>query len=116
MELPTNYHEDGHLNVDVLFVKKMRLFVLSSVEGRCINLESLFSKHTKYLLTIIQQIIQSQRFKDILTILGVVSNHTKEWIHMNLRTDQVNYTTKSQVHTTTDPRIAEYKSIMVRKF
>ena len=23
MELPTNYHEDGHLNVDVLFVEKI---------------------------------------------------------------------------------------------
>ena len=23
MELPTNYHEDGHLGVDVLFVKKI---------------------------------------------------------------------------------------------
>ena len=23
MELPTNYHKDGHLNVDVLFVKKI---------------------------------------------------------------------------------------------
>ena len=23
MELPTNYHEDGHLNVDVLFMKKI---------------------------------------------------------------------------------------------
>ena len=22
MELPTNYHKDGHLNVDILFVKK----------------------------------------------------------------------------------------------
>ena len=30
---------------------------------------------------------------------------------MNLRTDQVNYTTKSQVHTTTDARIANNKLI-----
>ena len=74
------------------------------------DLESLFSKHTKYLLNILQQIIQSRRFKDILTILGVVSKNTKEWIHMNLRIDQVNYTTKSQVHTTTDTRIAKNKS------
>ena len=28
MELPTNYHEDGHQNVDVLFVKNIRLFIL----------------------------------------------------------------------------------------
>ena len=30
MELPTIYHKDGHLNVDVLFVKKIQLFVLAS--------------------------------------------------------------------------------------
>ena len=33
MELPTNYHKDRHLNVDILFVKKMRIFVLSSVDA-----------------------------------------------------------------------------------
>ena len=32
IELTTNYHKDGHLNADVLFVKKIQLFVLSSVE------------------------------------------------------------------------------------
>ena len=35
MELPTNYDEGGHLNVDVLFLKKIRLFVLSFMEDRC---------------------------------------------------------------------------------
>ena len=74
------------------------------------DLESLFSKHTKYLLNIIQQIIQSRMLKTILTILGVASKNTTEWIHMNLRTDQVNYTTKSEVYTTTDARIANNKS------
>ena len=77
MESPTNYHEDAHLNVEVLFEKKIQLFVLSSVEDRYMDLESLFSKHTKYLLNILQQIIQSQRFKNILTILGVFSKNTK---------------------------------------
>ena len=32
MESPTNYHEDGHLNVDVLFVKKIQFLILSSLE------------------------------------------------------------------------------------
>ena len=59
IELPTNYHKDGHLNVDVLFVKKIRLFILSSVENRYMEYELLFSKHTMYHLNIIQQIIQS---------------------------------------------------------
>ena len=57
MEVPTIYHKDGHLNVDVLFMKKMQWFVLSSTGDQCTHLESLFSKHTKYLLNIIQQII-----------------------------------------------------------
>ena len=84
MELPTNYHKDGHLNADVMFVKKIRLFIQLSVENRHMEFESLFSKHTIYLLNIIQQIIQSQRFKAMLTILKVVSKDTKEWICMNL--------------------------------
>ena len=90
MELPTNYHQDGPLNVDVLFVKKLRLFILSSVD-QCMEFEPLFSKHTMYLLNITQQIIQSRRFKAILTILGVISKNTKEWIRMKLRTNQANY-------------------------
>ena len=95
IELPTNYHEGGQLNVDELFVKKIRLFVLSSVEDQCMHLESLFSKHTKYLLNILQQISQSRRFKNIFTILGGVSKNTNEWISGNLRTDRINYTPDS---------------------
>mmetsp|Transcript_63390 Transcript_63390/g.71742 ORF Transcript_63390/g.71742 Transcript_63390/m.71742 type:complete len:141 (+) Transcript_63390:115-537(+) len=101
MELPKNHHQDGHLNVDVLFVKKIRLCILSSVENRHMEFESLFSKHTMYLLNIIQQIIQSRRFKAMLTILKVVSKNTNEWICMNLGTTQANYTTNSQTHVTT---------------
>ena len=109
MELPTIYHKGGSMSVDVLFVKKIQLFILSSVENRHMEFESLFSKHTMYLMNIIQQIIQSQRFKAILTILGVVSKNTKEWICMNLRTNQAKYTTNSQVHATTDARIVNDK-------
>ena len=58
MESLTNYHKDGHLNVDVLFAKKIQLFVLSSVEDQCMHLELLFPKHTEYLLNILQHIIQ----------------------------------------------------------
>ena len=50
MKLPTNYHKDGYLSVDVLFVKKIRLFVLSSMEEQCMHLELLFSK-TYYIPT-----------------------------------------------------------------
>ena len=109
MESATNYHKDRHLNVNVLFVKKIQLFILLSVENQCMEFESLFSKHTIYLLKIIQQIIRSQRFKAELTILGVVSKNTKEWICMNLRTNQTNYATNSQVHATTNARILNDK-------
>ena len=110
MKSPTDYHKDSHLNVEVLVTKKIQLIILSSMENHCMDLKSLFSKHTKYLLNIIQQIIQSQRLKAIFIILRVVSKNTKEWIRMNIRTDQVNYATKSQLHTTTDARIANNKS------
>ena len=72
IELPTNYHKDRHLNVDVLFVNKIQLFVLSSIEDQYMHLELLFSKHTKYLMNILQQIIQSQRFKKVSTDLKEV--------------------------------------------
>ena len=106
---PTDYHKDSHLNAEVLVMKKIQLLIFLSVDC-CMDLELLFSKQTKYLLNIIQQIIQSQRLKAILTIFGVAFKNTKEWIHMNLRTDQVNYATKSQVRATTDARIANNKS------
>ena len=32
MKLPTNYRKDRNLNTDILFVKKMQIFVLSSAE------------------------------------------------------------------------------------
>ena len=86
------------------------MFILLSVENLCMDLKSLFYKHTKYLLNIIQQIIQSRRLNATLTILGTASKNTKEWICMNLRTNQVNYTTNSQVHTTTYNKIANNKS------
>ena len=54
--------------------------------------------------------IQSQRLKDILTILGEVYDNSKVWIRINLRTDQVKCDNKSQAHTTTDVRTTSSKS------
>ena len=42
MESPTLCHKNGHLQVDVLLVKKIQLFVLTSTEDQCAHLESLF--------------------------------------------------------------------------
>ena len=104
IELPTNYHKDGHLSVDVLFVKKIQLFIVSSVENRHMEFELLFSKHTMYLLNITKQIVQSRRFKAMLTILRVVYKNMKDWICMNLCTTQANHTTNTIVHAATDAR------------
>ena len=57
IKLPTNYCKGRHLNIDIFFVKKIQMFVLSSLEDRCRHFETLFSKHNKYILNIIQQII-----------------------------------------------------------
>ena len=109
MELTTNYYKDRHLNVDVLFVEKIRLFILLPVENRYMEYEMLFSKHNMYLLSIIQQVIQSRRFKAILTTLKFVSKNTKGWICMNVCNTWANYTTNLLVHATTNARIVNDK-------
>ena len=106
MGLLTNYYKDGHLNVDVLFVKKIWLFILSSGEDQYMHLESLFLNILNTYQNILQQTIQSQRFKNIFTILRGVSKNMKEWVRGNLRNDQINYTTDLQIHATTDARVA----------
>ena len=40
VELSTNYHNGRHLNIDILFVKKIQIFVLSSVEDRCTHFKT----------------------------------------------------------------------------
>ena len=42
MESPSLCHKNGHLQIDVLLVKKLRLFVLSSTEEHCIHLDHCF--------------------------------------------------------------------------
>ena len=92
-----------------MFRKQRFKFHTSVFHGRCMKFEPMFSKHTMYLMNIIQQIIQSRRFKAVLTILGVVSKKMKEWICMNLRTDQANYVINSQVYANANARIVNDK-------
>ena len=78
MESPSICHINDQLQTDVMSVKKLQLFVLSSSEEHCVHLESLFSKHTKYLLKLCQQVIQSGRFKKAPnTLKRVLKNVTK---------------------------------------
>ena len=41
--------------------------------------------------------------------MGVISKNKKEWTHINLRTNQADYATKSQTHATTKARIVNDK-------
>ena len=81
MQLSTLYHKKGHLQVDVLSVKKLQLFVFSSTKKHSVHLASLFSKHSKYLLKICQQIIQSQRFKEATITLERVLKNVTKWFN-----------------------------------
>ena len=67
------------LESDVLPMKNLQLFVLSSKEEHRVYLESLLSKHTKYLLKIYEQIIQSGRFKKTSIALKRVLKNVTEW-------------------------------------
>ena len=100
MKLPTNYHKNRHLNIDILFVKKIQIFVLSSIEDQYMNFETLFFNYNKYILYILQQVTQSQRLKNVFTVLEGVFKNINEWICSNLHTNLTKYITDSQVHTT----------------
>ena len=102
MELPTIYHKNRHLNVDVLFVKKIQLFVLSSTEDRSTHLESLFSKHSIYLLNIIQQIIQSQIFKNVSTTLKKVLKNMIKWFDSDPHTNFIKHCWNTNSSTTSN--------------
>ena len=79
MKSPSICIKNGQLQIDVISVQKLRLFVQSSKEEHCVHLESLFLKHTKYLLKIYQQIIQSGRFKKAYITLKRVLKYVTEW-------------------------------------
>ena len=109
MELSTLCHKNGHLQVDILLMKKIRLFVLLSTEEQCAHLESLFSKHTKYLLKICQQIIQSQRFKKSSITLKRVLKNVTIWLDSDPHIILTKYTTNQQEHTNIDTDKDGYK-------
>ena len=67
------------LKSDVLPMKILQLFVLSSKEEHRVYLESLLSKHTTYLLKIYEQIVQYGRFKKTSVALKRVLKNVTEW-------------------------------------
>ena len=102
MELSTLCHKNDHLQVDILSVKELRLLVLSSTEEYCVHLKSLFLKHTKYLLKICQQIIQSQRFKKASITLKIVLKNVTEWFNSDQYFILTKYTTNHQEYANND--------------
>ena len=78
------------------------MFVLSSTEDQCAHLELLFSKHTKYLLKICQQIIQSQRFKKVSITLKRVLKNMTEWFDSNPYINLTKHITDCQEHRNDD--------------
>ena len=79
-------------------------FVLSSPEDQCTHFETLFYEHKNYILIILQQIIQSQRFKKVSTTLKEVLKNMIKWLNISLHTDLAKYITDQQEHTTNNTR------------
>ena len=92
-------------------MKKIQLFVLSSTEDRCANLESLFSKYTKCLLEITQQIIQSQKFRKVFITLKKVLKNVTELFDSDSHIILTKHITDHQEHTNTDTDKDRYKLI-----
>ena len=68
--------------------------------------EIFYSQYNKYILNILEQLTQSQRLKNICTVLEGVFKNINEWICNNLHTDSIKYITDPQVHTTNNTRRA----------
>ena len=111
MELPMNYHKNRNLNTDLIFMKKIRMFVLSSPEDRYNHFETLYYEHKNYILIILQQIILSQRFEKVSTVLKEVLKNMVKWLDISLPTDLIEYTNNPQKHTTNNTRRAKSKLI-----
>ena len=58
------------------------------------------------MLNILQQLTQSQKFKNVFTVLKVAFKNMNEWICSNLYTNLIKYIIDSQVHTTNNARRA----------
>ena len=73
MKLPMNYHQNRHLNINILLVNKAQIFLMLPLKERYMHFETLFSKHKKYILNILQQLVQLQRLKNVFTVVEKLS-------------------------------------------
>ena len=104
IKVPTIYHKNRNLNTDLLFMKKIRMFVLSSTGDQYTHFELFFYEHNNYILIILQQIIQSRTFKNVSTVLEEAPKNMSKWININLHTDLIKCITDLQEHTTNNTR------------
>ena len=77
--------------------------------------ETLFSTHNKYILNILQQLTQSQRLKNVFTVLEGSFKNIDEWIHSNLHTDLIKCIFDSKVHKTSNTRRTANELIKQRR-
>ena len=89
----------------------MTVRIISSTEEQCAHLESLFSKHTKYLLKICQLIIQSRKLKKASITLKRVLKNVTEWSDSDPYITFTKYTTDHPDHRNIDTDKDEYKLI-----
>ena len=86
------------LFVDILFVNKTEMFLMLSLNNRFVYFKTLLSKHNKYIQNKRKQIIQSQRLKNIFTIIKEAFKKIVDWIYGNQHIDLIKYMTDSQVY------------------
>ena len=104
IELPMNYYKDRHLNmdIDILFKDKTQMFLMLLLNDRCMYFKTFISKHNKYILNRLQQIVQSQRLKNIFTVMEGAFKNMVDWIHGNRHVDLIKYMTDSQIYTSNE--------------
>ena len=68
MELPINHYKNRNSKIDILSMKKIQMFIMSSPEGSYTHFETLYYEHKNDILIILQQTIQSRRFMKVSAI------------------------------------------------
>ena len=85
-----NDHKDINLDIDLLFVNKIKIILMISRNFRFIYFKALLSKHNEYIQNRLQQIIQSRRFKDVYTTVEGAFKIIVDWVNSSLHIDLIN--------------------------
>ena len=101
-EILENCYKDIHLDINLLFVIKIKILLMISRNGTFMYFKTLLSKNYTYIQNKLQQIIHSQRLKNIFTVVEGAFKNIVDWIHSNLHIDLTKYMTDSQVYISND--------------